>query len=117
MHDLEQAHAFYHGLLELPIYHYEKGKHIFFKAGQSMLLCFNPEDSRLKTSPPGHYAAGPYHFAFEVKQHEYALMKARVKSKGITIDQEVRWKNNLESFYFKDPAGNILEIVPEGIWD
>lgn len=53
--DLEQARKFYHETLELPLISYVKGKHIFFKAGSSVLLCFDPDDSKLKTSPPAHY--------------------------------------------------------------
>lgn len=116
-HDLEKAKEFYGTLLGLPLIHYQPGKHIFFRAGSSVLLIFNPDDSKLKTSPPGHYAEGNQHFAFEVGVSEYASHKKQIESKGIQIVDRVIWKNGSESFYFKDPEGNILEIVPEGIWD
>ena len=68
--------------------------------------------------PPGHFGGGKQHVAFEVKTSEYTDAKQKIKSKGITIIDEVVWKSGHESFYFEDPAGNILEIVPdEGIWD
>lgn len=118
IHDLEQARKFYHEVLELPLISYAEGKHIFFRAGSSVLLCFNPEDSKLKTSPPAHYGGGKQHFAFEVTQHEYESAKAWIERKGIRITDTVTWKSGLESFYFEDPEGNVLEIVPEnGIWD
>lgn len=116
-HNLEEAKAFYHGLLGLPIINYELGKHIFFRAGSTVLLCFNPEDSKSKTSPPPHYAEGPYHFAFEVSPEDYGQVKESLESKGVKIDQTMTWRNGQESFYFKDPAGNVLEIVPHGIWE
>ena len=53
--DLEKAKTFYHSVLELPIISYVKDKHIFFRAGNSVLLVFNPDDSRLKKSPPAHF--------------------------------------------------------------
>lgn len=114
--DLEALKRFYGELLGLEIISHLTDKHIFFQAGTSVLLCFNPDDSRSKTSPPPHHAEGPYHFAFEVTPAEYEGHKALVKQKGITIIDEVVWKNGLESFYFNDPAGNVVEIVPEGIW-
>ena len=114
--DLEKAKDFYHQLLELPIISYVKGKHIFFRAGSSVLLCFNPADSRLKKSPPAHYAEGKYHFAFEVSREEYEKHKKEILSKGIVIKDKVIWETGQESFYFEDPEGNVLEIVPEGIW-
>lgn len=64
--DLELIKTFYNEVLNLDIINYDEGKHLFFKAGQSVLLFFNPEDSKSKTSPPGHYAKGKQHFAFEV---------------------------------------------------
>jgi len=114
--DLEKAKEFYHTLLELPIISYVKEKHIFFRAGSSVLLCFNPDDSRLKKSPPAHYAEGKYHFAFEVKKEEYEKHKHEILSKGIAIIDKVIWETGQESFYFEDPVGNVLEIVPKGIW-
>lgn len=115
--DLEQARQFYHGVLDLPIISELKDKHIFFRAGSSVLLCFNPDDSRLKKSPPAHYSEGKYHFAFEVSKAEYESQKKEFLQKGVPITEEIIWTNGQESFYFEDPIGNVVEIVPEGIWD
>ncbi len=115
--DLEKASSFYNGLLGLPIISHLKGKHIFFHAGSSVLLCFNPDDSKMKKSPPQHFAEGPYHFAFEVKPADYESQKEEIKSKGISIIDTLQWQNGQESFYFNDPDGSVLEIVPEGIWN
>jgi catechol-2,3-dioxygenase len=52
--DLEQAMKFYSGLLSLKIINYQPGKHLFFEVGKSVLLLFNPEDSKTKVSPPAH---------------------------------------------------------------
>lgn len=118
IHDLEKAKAFYNGLLELPVISYVEGKHLFFRAGSSVLLCFNPEDSKLKESPPPHFGGGKQHFAFEVSGENYEKAKAEILSKGVKITDTVVWKSGVESFYFEDPEGNVLEIVPEdGIWD
>jgi catechol-2,3-dioxygenase len=115
--DLNSIKNFYHELLGLPILAEVEGKHIFFRAGRNVLLCFNPEDSRLKKSPPAHFSSGKYHFAFEVASHEYERHKKEIVQKGITITDTLVWKNGQESFYFNDPSGNVVEIVPEGIWD
>jgi catechol-2,3-dioxygenase len=115
--DLELAKHFYHEKLGLPIISYVETKHIFFRAGSSVLLCFNPDDSKLKSSPPPHHAEGKYHFAFEVSAQEYDKHKQQILEQGISIVDRVVWKTGQESFYFEDPIGNVLEIVPEGIWD
>jgi catechol-2,3-dioxygenase len=117
IHDLELAKKFYHEILELPIITYSPGKHIFFRAGASVLLCFNPEDSKMKKSPPGHYGGGKQHFAFEVTKAEYENSKQMILAKGIKITDTLHWNDGQESFYFEDFEGNILEIEPAGIWD
>jgi len=115
--DLNAAREFYHDLLGLPIIGEQAGRHIFLRAGSSVLLCFNPDDSRMKQSPPAHFSEGKYHFALEVNAEEYEEHKTEIQQRGITIIDTVVWKNGQESFYFNDPIGNVVEIVPEGIWD
>jgi catechol-2,3-dioxygenase len=115
-HDLEKARVFYNEKLELPMISYAKKKHTFFRVGSSVLLCFNPEDSKEKKHPPGHFAYGKYHFALEVGRDEYASYKSKIIEKGIDIIDTIIWKTGQESFYFEDTEGNVLEIVPEGIW-
>lgn len=116
--DLRKAKTFYHEMLGLPIIHYVDDKHIFFRAGASVLLCFNPDDSKSKSSPPGHYGGGKQHFAFEVKEEEYQTTMKNLETKGIRITEEVTWPSGKKSFYFEDLTGNVLEVVPDrGVWD
>lgn len=115
--DLSLAKSFYSQILDLPIISEVEGKHIFFRAGTSVLLCFNPDDSRLKESPPPHYSEGKYHFALEVAPELYQQHKEEILRKGIKIIDTLVWKNGQESFYFNDPIGNVVEIIPEGVWD
>jgi len=117
VHNLDKAKTFYGEVLELPLISYVKDKHVFFKAGTSVLLLFNPEDSKNKISPPAHYGSGKQHFAFEVALTEYNKAKEWIVSKGIVITEEVTWTAGGKSFYFEDPEGNVLEVVPDsGIW-
>lgn len=115
--DLEKAREFYHKRLGMPEISYVEGKHLFLRVGQSVLLLFNPDDSRQKTSPPPHYGSGRQHVAFEVSAEDYNSAKAEMSEKGIAIIDTVVWKNGDESFYFNDPEGNVLEILGGGgLW-
>ena len=115
--NLERGRTFYEEILELPLISYVPGKHAFFKAGSSVLLLFNPDDSKEKVSPPPHYGGGKQHFAFEVPSDQYNQAKEWIQTKGITIIEEVTWPSGLKSFYFEDSEGNVLEILPDqGIW-
>ncbi len=118
INDLESAKDFYHTTLGLPVINYVEEKHLFLRVGESVLLLFNPDDSRNKTSPPAHYGGGKQHFAFEINGDDYDAWKQRIADKGITVIDEITWPSGKKSFYFNDPEGNVLEILPpKGIWD
>jgi catechol 2,3-dioxygenase-like lactoylglutathione lyase family enzyme len=113
--DLDAVREFYSHVLGLEEISFLPGKHVFFRAGSSVLLCFNPEDSLAKKSPPAHGGRGPGHFAFEVA--DYLPAREELVARGVCIIDTVGWKNGMESCYFHDPAGNVVELVPGGIWD
>lgn len=115
--DLDLAKAFYHKKLGFPVISQVAKSHIFFRAGTSVLLCFIPESSREKASPPPHFAYGKQHIAFEVKSADYLLWKKKIVENEIEVIQEQTWKKGLKSFYFHDPEGHLLEIIPEGMWE
>ena len=74
-------------------------------------------DSKLKKSPPPHFAEGNQHFAFEVSKEHYGIIKDRFAELNIKVTDTVVWSSGQESFYFTDPENNVLEIVPVGVWD
>ena len=115
--DLDQAEAFYNGLLGFPVMSKVDGRHIFFRCGTSVLLCFLPEVTQAETTLPPHFAAGKQHIAFEVGQNDYANTKEKLIRCGIEITHVQNWTAELESFYFEDPFGHVLEVVPSGIWE
>ena len=108
---------FYHGLLGLEVIGRAEDKHIFFRAGSTVLLCFIAENSKTKKSPPAHYAVGKQHFAFEVDAQDYTRTKEQIVALGIEIIDVLVWKSGQESFYFHDPDSHVLEVVPKGVWE
>ena len=117
VHDLELIKWFYEQKLGFPVISYNENRHIFFKAGDSVLLCFIPEITKEEKDLPPHFANGNQHIAFEVEPEEYANTMENIKAQNIEIIHEQKWKNGLSSFYFHDPEDNLLEIIPAGIWD
>jgi len=49
----------------LSIIGFVENRHIFFRAGSSVLLCFNPETTKKEERLPPHFGTGQLHFAFE----------------------------------------------------
>lgn len=115
--DLERTKAFYSGLLGLPLISLVKDRHVFFRAGESVLLCFVAEQTKKEAELPPHGASGSIHFAFEVSREEYEAALGHIKSKSIPILHQHLWKSGFRSFYFHDPDGNLVEITEAGLWD
>ena len=115
--DLEATRSFYEDKLGLPLISLVPGRHVFFRAGESVLLCFDPEVTRHDKKLPPHWGQGNLHLAFECDPDAYAAWKKKVKQAGIPILQEAEWTRGLRSFYFSDPDGHLLEIVQQGIWE
>ena len=114
---IERSLGFYHKKLGFPVIGKKEGRHVFFRVGTSVLLCFIADATKNETTLPPHFASGKQHLAFEVSPEDYEKHKEIINSKNISIIHEQEWNDNLKSFYFEDPDGHLLEIVPCGIWD
>jgi len=115
--DLHATKQFYSYQLGLPLISLVEGRHVFFKAGESVLLCFVADKTRQEKELPPHGASGSIHFAFEVKREEYDDALQKIKDAGIAILHEHVWKDKLRSFYFHDPDQNLVEVIEEGLWE
>jgi len=115
--DLDITKRFYHDILGFPIINRKEGRHIFFRVGEDVLLCFIPEVTKFDTHLPPHYAYGEQHLAFEVSTTDYDAIKFELENQGIEIIHLQTWRGDIKSFYFKDPNDHLLEIVCEGLWD
>ena len=115
--DLERTKDFYCVKLGLPLISLVPGRHVFFRAGSSVLLCFLADETLNETILPPHGAKGKIHFAFEVNREDYPLSLQQGKDLGIEILHEHSWKNGVRSFYFHDPDDNVVEIIEQGLWE
>ncbi|KAA9340628.1 VOC family protein [Adhaeribacter soli] len=115
--DLDATRQFYAGKLGLEIIGEVENRHVFFRVGTSVLLCFIPEASKKGNHLPGHFGSGNLHVAFEVARDRYEDEKVIIKALGIEIEHEHEWPNNTKSFYFRDPDNHLLEVVMTGMWE
>jgi catechol-2,3-dioxygenase len=118
--DLESMKKFYVDTLGLSVIQEEGDKLIFLKAGKSMLLIFDPLRTSINNDKlPTHGAMTPpssVHFAMEIEEQEYQPCKKFLALNGIAIEKEVIWNSNTKSLYFRDPAGNLVELITPGGW-
>ena len=116
-HDLEAARRFYAQVLGLPEVQYEPGRHVFFRLGQcSMLLVFDPRHTQSGSSLPAHGAQGTSHFALAIQGQALPAWREHLARCQVQIEQEVHWPRGGTSLYFRDPAGNLIELVTPGCW-
>ena len=117
---LKEMKDFYMNKLGLDFVSEENGRHVFLKAGKSMLLIFNPE-STLNDSIsifPIHGAITPpsiVHFALEINTADYEKWKDLLSKKQINIEKELKIGNS-RLVYFRDPSGNVVELITENAW-
>jgi len=115
--DLERTRQFYQDLLGLPLIGHKPGRHIFFRAGASVLLCFIADATRDDVDLPAHYGIGTLHFAFEVERDAYPDALEALAQAGIAIEHEHEWPGGYRSVYFRDPDDHCVEIVQAGMWE
>jgi catechol 2,3-dioxygenase-like lactoylglutathione lyase family enzyme len=114
--DLDAAETFYRDVLGLEVIGREAGRHVFFRVGDGVLLAFNPEATLRGDVLPSHGARGPGHFALGVRTDNLDDWRRRLEGHGVVIEKEVEWPRGGRSIYFRDPAGNSVELVTPGLW-
>jgi len=114
--DLDRTQRFYQEIMNFPLISRVDRRHVFFRAGTSVLLCFIAEVTQKDTNLPPHYASGRQHIAFECTKAEYEEWKIYFRKHQIEIIAETEWHEGYKSFYFHDPDMHVLEIVQQGMW-
>jgi catechol 2,3-dioxygenase-like lactoylglutathione lyase family enzyme len=115
--DLQAAETFYGTILGLRVIGKEQGRHVFFQVGEaSVLLAFRAEATLRGDQLPPHGASGPGHFALGIEAESLDAWRMHLHGHGVTIEKEVEWPRGGKSLYFRDPAGNSVELVTPGVW-
>ena len=116
--DLAAAEAFYGDVLRLQFHSRQEGRHVFFRCGPTMVLIFRPDATADEDDDdvPAHGCTGPAHLCFAVAGDELPSWRDRLASHHIAIEKEITWPGGGHSIYFRDPAGNSLELATPTLW-
>ncbi|MEM1300842.1 MAG: VOC family protein [Pseudomonadota bacterium] len=119
--NLEETAAFYETALGLERFIEVPGRHVFFRVPGGVLLIFNPEattqpprDPRMPVPPHGAHGEG--HVCFAGSAEEIEEWAGRLSTNGVEIEADFEWPQGGRSIYFRDPAGNSIEIAEPRIW-
>ncbi len=119
--DLPAAARFYKRVLGLEPFQSVEGRHLFYRIGDQVMLIFNP-DATMKASKaggppvPSHGAHGESHICFKATKEEIGLWRTKLEELGVEIEADFEWPKGGRSLYFRDPAGNSIEIAEPRIW-
>jgi catechol 2,3-dioxygenase-like lactoylglutathione lyase family enzyme len=120
--DLEAAERFYAGVLGLEAFNHDPGRHVFFRCGAGVFLVFRASATLARgvfvggVEIPAHGATGPGHMAFRVPEAELPAWRDRLAEAGVPVEAEVVWPRGGRSLYFRDPAGNSIELATAALW-
>ena len=114
--DLAAAEQFYRDAVGLEVIG-RSDPVVVFRCGGGVLLIFDPR----KTGVPGrdvpsHGSSAVGHIAFAVKPEELNAWRKQLHEAGIPIELEMDWEEGGRSIYFRDSAGNIVELAPPTLW-
>ncbi len=114
--DLAAAERFYHEALGLEVI--ERGKLlVVFRCGGGVLLVFDPRQSAAPgRDVPSHGTSGAGHVAFAVRPEGLEAWRKQLLQASIRIEREIDWPGGGRSIYFRDPAGNSVELAPPTLW-
>lgn len=111
--DVERAAAWYVDVLGLERVAGSPPRDVFLKAGDTMLLLFQPEETTKTADVPSHGARGVQHIALGVEDVE--PWRERLADRGVMITAEASFGAG-HSLYFDDLDGNVVELVGRGTW-
>jgi catechol 2,3-dioxygenase-like lactoylglutathione lyase family enzyme len=119
--DLGATEAFYREVLGLDPFVSVPGRHLFYRCGNQVLLIFNPDATKVPPAPgalpvPPHGALGPGHLCFRASAAEIDGWVRHLQARGIAIEADFEWPGGGRSIYFRDPAGNCLDMAEPRIW-
>ena len=114
--DLVAAERFYTEVLGLERYS-GFGVAVSFLLDRGVLLIFDPDQAILPNrGVPSHGLQGPGHLAFAAHPKDLDAWRDHLRAHGVEIEMEVNWEQGGTSIYFRDPAGNSIELAPPTLW-
>jgi catechol 2,3-dioxygenase-like lactoylglutathione lyase family enzyme len=122
--DIARAAEFYRSLFGFPTLLESDRLIALDVSGRCVLLLF-PEGGTAEpfpvpggggVIPPHGGSPGGYHFAFSIASEDVVAWRRRLESEVVAVESVVTWPGGAESLYFRDPDGNLAELITPGFW-
>ncbi|MFO7663553.1 MAG: VOC family protein [Chloroflexota bacterium] len=114
--DLDAAERFYGDIMGLELVS-RFDVALAFRCENGVLLIFDPDKaSQPGRDVPSHGTTGPGHLAFAAAVADLDAWREHLGHHDVSIEKEVNWEIGGTSIYFRDPAGNSVELAPPTLW-
>lgn len=115
--DVAALEAFYTRVLGLQTIRKLGSQGSALSCGDSVLLIFDPGlTAGQQGEVPAHGTKGGGHIAFSVEPDDFDLWRRQLERAGVPVESEVDWPRGGHSIYFRDPAGNSVELTTAATW-
>lgn len=119
--DLDAAEDFYGRVVGLGVMLRHKPRHVFFTAGETVVLVFNPAETVKPPEPgnlpvPPHGARGAGHICFRVPGAALDGWVDHLAAEHISVEADFTWPNGARSIYVRDPGDNSVEFAEPKLW-
>jgi catechol 2,3-dioxygenase-like lactoylglutathione lyase family enzyme len=122
--DITRAAEFYRRLFGFPTLLESERLIALDVAGKDVLLLFPaggttapfPVPGGDGFIPPHGGSPGGYHFAFSIAAEDMDSWQRHLETEGVAVESVVRWPGGARSIYFRDPDGNLAELICPGFW-
>jgi catechol 2,3-dioxygenase-like lactoylglutathione lyase family enzyme len=114
--DIERADEFYSRVFRLRHIRKKIEREVAYRIGETVLILFRPDATRIQTAFPAHAAEGTGHLALCMSPNEIEAWRAHLQVCGVKIEQEKQWPRGGYSIYFRDPDGNCVELATANVW-
>jgi catechol 2,3-dioxygenase-like lactoylglutathione lyase family enzyme len=115
--NLDDAEDFYGNVLGLRVVGKEPGRHVFLQVGEAGVPLASRAETTLKGDQlPPHGATEPGHFALRIEVEAFDGSRRLLHGHGVAVQIRGRCPSGGKSLYFRDPAGNSVELVTPGVW-
>ena len=122
--DIKRTAEFYRRLFGFPTLLESERLIALDVSGRSVLLLF-PEGGTTEpfpvpggggVIPPHGGPPGGCHFAFSIAAEDVESWQSHLESEGVAVESVVTWPGGAKSLYFRDPDGNLAELITPGFW-
>lgn len=115
--DLIEMERFYTKVLGLHLVTKDPHRHVFLRVGAAtMLLIFKADATLAHGDFPSHGTRGAGHTALGICADQLDAWRNRLAENQVEIELEKTWPLGGHSLYFRDPAGNSVELITPGVW-